>query len=793
MRARARRGRKDRRRRWCGAVFGALAALLLAAPAASGAARPGRAAPLGPQKNAPIAFRADQIEYDESHALTIARGHVEISQGGNVLLADVVTYNQRTDTVTASGHVSLLLPSGDIIFTHFMELRDRMNDAFATHVRMLFADRSRLAANAVRRTNGNFTELARAVYSPCDLCRRDPTAPPVWQLKAREIDHDERLKIIEFHDATMEIGGWPVFYTPYLSAPDPTVKRASGFLLPSFGDSNILGVHFGIPYYWVLGPDKDLTLSPRLTTLAGPVLAGEYRQRFGNGFIDAIGSINYSNVGAGSIPDTGEELRGHINAHGVFDLNPEFRAGFALERASDQTYLLRFGFPTPPLDALVSRAYLEGFEPRGATDIDAYAFQPLLPGLGDSTQPIVLPVATKSWETEPNAFGFGGILHFNANLLDIVREVGTQTRRLSFGSQWDRTFRDRLGGQYKFLLRVRADGYSVGDLSLKSNPDLPAAYFPSDGMPAAEPIARNFMTGRVFPQVGLVWNYPLIRRGAATTQLVEPIVAVFAGPSGGNQHRIPDEDSLDFEFSDTDLFRPDRLPGYDVLDTGQRVDYGLKLGLYDDRGGSYRTLIGQSYRAENNPFMPLGSGAEHRLSDVVGRVVLAPSAYLDLIYRFRLDRNTLANRSQQVGVSAGPQSFRVSGNYLLIPAQQPSETQILPTTGQSVVLGKREQLSFDATVRLTRTWSLRGTETLNLTNSNNLVNGVAVPQSINTSLYASISAIYQDECMAFIGSLSQSGIRNGDVKPGVSVLFSVVFKNLGEVGGTLASFRSPLP
>jgi hypothetical protein len=63
-----------------------------------------------------------------------------------------------------------------------------------------------------------------------------------------------------------------------------------------------------------------------------------------------------------------------------------------------------------------------------------------------------------------------------------------------------------------------------------------------------------------------------------------------------------------------------------------------------------------------------------------------------------------------------------------------------------------------------------------------------VPQASSTSLYSTIQAIYQDECMAFIGSVTQSGIRSGDVTPGVSVSFSVVFKNIGEIGGTLASF-----
>ena len=104
-----------------------------------------------------------------------------------------------------------------------------------------------------------------------------------------------------------------------------------------------------------------------------------------------------------------------------------------------------------------------------------------------------------------------------------------------------------------------------------------------------------------------------------------------------------------------------------------------------------------------------------------------------------------------------------------------------------IVLGKRQQLTANLTSKLTRYWSLAGSETINLSNSSNLVNGVPQPQSSSTSLYATLAAIYQDECMAFIGSVAQSGIRSGDVTPGVTVMFSVVFKNLGEVGGTLAS------
>src|SRR6202021_1732906 len=97
-------------------------------------------------KNAPILFQADEVNYDDKLALTVAKGHVEISQNGQVLLAETVSYNQHTDTVTASGHVSMLLPTGEVMFADFMELRDSMNTDFAQQVRMLLADRSRLAA-----------------------------------------------------------------------------------------------------------------------------------------------------------------------------------------------------------------------------------------------------------------------------------------------------------------------------------------------------------------------------------------------------------------------------------------------------------------------------------------------------------------------------------------------------------------------------------------------------------------------------------------------------------------------
>ena len=129
------------------------------------------------------------------------------------------------------------------------------------------------------------------------------------------------------------------------------------------------------------------------------------------------------------------------------------------------------------MNAEISRGYLEGFEPRAETDVNTYAFQPLLPGIGVSTQPIVLPVANRNWQSEPDALG--GRWNLNANLLDIVRLVGTQTRRLSLGSGWQSSFRDGIGGQY--LVHRQVAGRRL---------------FGQQSEPAVEPRPA----GRVFPE-----------------------------------------------------------------------------------------------------------------------------------------------------------------------------------------------------------------------------------------------------------------------------------------------------
>jgi LPS-assembly protein len=164
-----------------------IAALLLAAllgPPAAAQNSPGTSQQILPNSKEPVLLSADEISYNEDLGIVVATGSVEISQGSRVLLADRVTYSERENTVSAIGHVSLLEPSGDVVFAEYMELTDDMKNGVVRDLRILMTDNSRIAAAGGRLQGGERTEMRKAVFSPCELCEDDPEAPPLWQLKA---------------------------------------------------------------------------------------------------------------------------------------------------------------------------------------------------------------------------------------------------------------------------------------------------------------------------------------------------------------------------------------------------------------------------------------------------------------------------------------------------------------------------------------------------------------------------------------------------------------------------------
>lgn len=740
------RGRGGKRRR---AKALAKAVSCLAATAASGLVLasfitlpPARAAEAtGPLRkfntSAPVLLRADKVIYDRDSDTATATGHVELSQSGQILHADRVRYNRRTDTVEAFGHVSLTQPGGNVLFGDYMELTDRLHDGFIRGVGALLADNSRAAGAAAIRTDGNRTIITDAVYSPCDLCVDDKTKAPLWQLRAARVIHDETTHIIEYKDAVLEAYGIPVLYTPYFSHYDPTVKRASGFLVPSVGHSTALGTIFEIPYYYVINPSSDITLTPEYTTSRGLVLNGTYRQRTDNGRFQFSGSITRTNRPPSDTANTTtgpERIRGDIIGAGRFNLNDNWRWGFDVARATDDTFMLLYRIST--YDELTSDAFIEHYQGRSYFNASTYAFQGLLSGDEPGLTPYVLPAVEYHYVGEPSRLG--GYYTVDTSALSIYRREGTDTRRLSGTLGWTNDYIAPAGDIYTLRAEMRSDFYSV-----KGGVD----QF-GDETPGGTHV-------RPLPLVALTWRYPFVRQAGSIQELVEPIVMGVATPYGGNNPDIPDEDSRNFELDDSNLLSVHPFPGLDRVASGPRVAYALHAAAYGAAGGYADTLFGESLRARVDSSLPADTGLEKHLSDYVGRVTLAPSPLFSVSDHFRLDQKTWHPNLNEALTTFGPAYWRITLGYTSLAKNIATDN-----------LGATHEYSIYSAVQLTRHWQLTG----GFVHDALLTGG-----EINTHL----GARFINECFDIIFSFDQTNIRVQDVQPSTTFKVVLRLKNLG--------------
>ncbi|MCW5730494.1 MAG: LPS-assembly protein LptD [Alphaproteobacteria bacterium] len=713
--------------------IGLLLALLCASLAMAGPApRPALAA------DRPLLVQADEVVYDETLGTMTARGGVEINQDGRTLLADTVTYNERVDQVTASGNVVIMEKNGNVFFADFIELRDEFKNGLIAGFRLLFTDNARVAGNYAIRNDGNRTTVANAVYSPCDLCKDDPSRPPLWQIRAVRVIHNEEAQHIDFKDMFLEIFGIPVAYLPFFRVPDPTVERQSGLLPPGFGLDNRLGFQITLPYYYVIAPNIDLTLSPTVTTKEGPILAGEYRHRTGNGNFAFDGSItrpekrNDDNERIG-----GRETRGHIRGEGRFINSPVWRSGFDLFLASDDTYLRRYGISK--LDTLTNTAYLEGFSGRSYALATGYYFQGLRQIDRRGRSPLVLPLLDYSFVGEPQgAFGYPKV---DASLLSIQRSEGVDTRRLSTTIGWHVPYVSPIGDIYSVTAQLRGDFYWVND------------GVDPEGRPSPSSSGTEH---RLKPLFALDWRYPFARSFGPVQHVIEPIVSFVATPKGGNPRRIPNEDSRNFEFDDTNLFAINRFPGLDRYEGGMRVAYGVKTSFHEPSGAYTEFLFGQSHRFDDSGgrAFPGDTGLEQSRSDYIARAVISPTSYIDIFDRMRLDQDDFTIRRHEVGALVGPSFLKLGATYAKIDRE-----------GTTSRLGDREQLTLNGYAQVSRFWRISADWRRDLQQDRTLGYDIALR--------------YLDECFEMLFVFGRSNTRDREIEPSYEFGLRFRLKNLG--------------
>ncbi len=673
-------------------------------------------------------LQADSISYDDDANTVIAEGYVEIQRGDRILLADKVVYNRNTDIATATGHVSMIEADGTVMFFEKAQVTGDFKEGLAEEVRVLMTDKSRMAARVYRRLPSGTSELEHGVYSACDSCTGET---PLWQIKATHVRYDPDAEMIYYHNAWVEFGGVPLFYSPYLAHPDPTSGPRSGLLMPTIGAGRNLGFSTKIPYYIRISPDTDATITPFITSDAGKGAIGEYREDFPSARLRIFGSLMADD------PSFHNDLRGHLTATAGWDMDDDWRSGTDINLASDRTYLRRYNFVAPTW--LTSNLFAERFGTNSYFSANAYYFQrQRAPDATSGSIPGVLPLLNYNYTGDPDSIG--GYWDADASGLVLIREAGSDTNRATARVGWNLPYTASYGGVYTFRADVRSEGYYVHDLTV------PGQTNPFSGT-----------AGRVTPEASLEWQMPFVSDSMGFHQILEPIAMAVVSPVGGNKPIIPNEDSLDLQFDDTNLFTMQRFTGLDRVESGARINYGVHWATFSQSIGTIDALVGQVYRFhDDTTFDPL-SGLVGHLSDYVGHINLTPSPYFTLQYRFRLDKDNFASRSSEVTATMGPDLLRLSTSYLFVKGGS-TPSSPLDTEELYVVLSSR----------FSQHWSVITSHRQDLG-----IGGGPIRTEVGVN--------YEDECVVIGLDFAKDDTQDRDFKSGIAILLRLNLKTIADV------------
>jgi LPS-assembly protein len=719
--------------------------------------------------NNPMLLQADELVAEDQGSKVVAKGNVEIYYNNYTLLADRVVYDRSSNTLTAEGHVRIKEPDGAVINAERITLTDDFRDGFIGSLQIVTKEDIRIAASSATRKEGETTVFENGVYTPCKPCEGRPEAPPFWRIRADRITHVASEQNIYFENAYLDFFGVPVVYLPYFYAPDPTVKRRSGFLIPTFGYSGELGYNTETPYFWNIAPNLDVTISPftfyptrkedaartQAELQPGVLWKGTLRHRLSNGTytIEMAGidqQVSMEHVDEGSLTDQQrdallrDEFRGSISTQGLFNLGSWWRLGWDATVESDDTFRRYYKLDNILRSDRVSKVYLEGISDRNYLGAYVYSFGGLLSSDTPQSESWAHPSADYHYIV--GAPVVGGELSFDANVLALSREDGTDTNRAIAQVNWRSQLIDSIGQVFTPFLQARGDAYYVSNVDEPNRDD-------------------SIMRGNAV--AGLMYQYPFVARSAGATHIIEPVGQVIVRPESVERGEIPNEDARSLIFDDTLLFDIDKFSGYDLIETGTRANVGLQYTLQFDNGASVRAVAGQSFQiSEENPFEGLGisTGLETPQSDYVTGVYINANSNLRFTAQARFDEDTFALRRQDLSAAfiAGP--LKGTLGYALSRTFELGSADNDPVT-PTLAEGNGQELLGSFNLALTENWSAFTTFRYDIDGNNRISD--------------SLGLAYSDECYALSVTYKETFVRDRDLLEDQSVFVRFELKTLG--------------
>lgn len=711
-------------------------------------------------------LEADTVGHDRERHIITARGHVQARYRGRTLRADEVIYEQETGLVTARGNAQIINPDGTVQYADEIALDEDLRAGIATGFAARLEQGYKVAAASAVRRSEMVNELNRAIFTPCDICKPDGTPKqPSFDIVADKVVQDRANRVVYYRSATVRLFGVPVFYAPVFWHPDPSAEAASGFLMPALEFDRARGASYTQPYLWVISPSADLTIAPQINSNVHPLLNGDYRQRFHSGQLAARWGYTYERDFDNEGDKFGDqESRGYVLADGRFAIDRDWRWGFAAEFASDDTFFDRYsvdGVRTRGLylndsRRLLSQVYTVRQTERSYLSVAALQFQslrfetdPLFPSIrrpeDDDALPVVAPLVEARWE--PNAPILGGRLRLFGSAVALERREqfldpfapridGVDSRRASGEADWRRAFTTAGGVRIEPFVTARFDSYSVTDLP--------------GGLPD-ETYSRGNVTG------GVDIRYPLFRRMGDTTVILEPMAQLAVSPRSDLNPLIPNEDSLVLEIDETNLFQPDRFPGYDLYEGGARMTVGGQATWKWGEGyREARVFLGRTFRADHEPAFPAESGFRDQASDWIVAGSVTPLDGVTAWTRARIDDSGKVRRGE---AAVDWTTERTSGYVRYIVDEADAFNPLRD---------RREEVEGGGEALVTRNWgfTFRGHYDLRE----------------DSWRRSEIGLLYQDECLRLELVYERNDTRVGELKPSESVFLRLNLATLGNAG-----------
>jgi LPS-assembly protein len=725
------------------------------APKPSAAAQP--AAPPADDGLAGGGFylEADTLAENQTTHHVVATGGVEARYKGRVVRAGVVDYNRQTGVVVAKDHVELIQSDGTAEFADSLTLDKDLSAGFASGFSARLGEHVQLAAQSVERKSRDTTLFHHAIYTPCLACVEHGRKKPTWSIRARSVLEDKKHKRMIFKGAVVEVLGVGLLRFPVLESIDPAADRKSGFLMPMLTLSGPRGVSYDQPYYQIISSHEDILITPQISSLVNPFLSVDWRRRFYSGTMEIRAGYTYDRDFTSSGVRFGDtSSRAYVLANGLFQLSSAWSWGFTAERTSDKLIFDKYsvtdvfttsasgdrGLYAADDRRLISQLYAVRQDSNSYLSIAAIDVQGLRATDNQSTFPTVAPLIEGRWEA-PDAI-LGGRLRLDGSAVVLTRDQslsttgaggqtlipGIDSRRATLQADWQRSFTLSNGLIVQPFVDGRVDVYDIGD---------------------TPPTETDATITRGIGTLGANLSYPLVKQAANVSYILEPLAQIAISPNTVQDPRIPNEDSVDFEFDETNLFQTNRSPGFDLYEGGQSVTLaGRATALFDD-GRSASVLFGRRLAAESDPNMPARTGLSTALSDWIFSADATPWKGVRLFTRLRLDSHSFAVDRLEAGAAFSTYRLEGSVSYLK-EAQGPAGVAI-------------DSLDIHGAVYATQHW------------------GATTYLIVDSGAWRrkEIGLVYRDECVRIEVVYRHDETFNGTLGPSTSVVLRLRLATFG--------------